>query len=127
MQVPASILSAAELNSLGAGELIAWCAQTGLSASDASNAVALQIARDYLAGKLDYVVCDRIMNSLMNAVTTQEFLAVSDRTIPRQLISVYQAFDAGEYVHADDVDGENQEEKYTRPMLISLLAHESEA
>lgn len=80
MQVPASILSGAELNSLGAGEFIAWCAQSGLSASDASNALALQIARDYLAGKLDYVVCDRVMNSLMNAVTTQAFLAVSDRT-----------------------------------------------
>lgn len=121
MQLPTSILSSAEINALEAREFIAWCAETGMSALEASNALARQIAIDYIGGQLDYVFCDRVINSIMNAVTTEEFFAVSDSTVPEHVKLVFQAFDAGEYVHAGDLPAEDQEEKYTRPMILSFL------
>ena len=121
MQLPAHILSSAETNALEAREFVEWCAQTGMTALEASNAFALQIARDYIDGQIGYVFCGRVMNSIMSAVTTEEFLSVSDRTVPEQLKSVYLAFDAGEYIHAEDSPEDNQESKYTRPMILSLL------
>ena len=127
MQLPASIMSTAETNALAPREFVEWCAETGMSALDASNALALQIAKDYIDGRLDYDFCDRVMNSLLNAVTTEDFFAVSDRSVPEQLMSVYLAFDAGEYVHPEDRPEDNQEAKYTRPMIQSLLARASEA
>jgi hypothetical protein len=53
MQLPMHILKSAESNSLGAEEYVAWCAKTGLSAAEASNSLAIQIASDYISGKLN--------------------------------------------------------------------------
>jgi hypothetical protein len=127
MQLPAHILSSAETNALEATEFVEWCAQTGMSALEASNALARQIASDYIDGQLDYVFCDRVINSIMNAVTTDEFFSISDRTVPEHVKLVYLAFDAGEYVHPGDAPTDNQEQKYTRPMILSFLESAREA
>ncbi len=121
MQLPMHILLCAKKNSLEASQFVAWCTQAGMPAREASNALALQIAKSYLDGQLDYVFCDRVINSIMNVVTTEEFLSASDRTVPEQVELVYLAFDAGEYVHTGDSSEGDQEEKYTRPMIRALL------
>jgi hypothetical protein len=121
MHLPAHILAAAELNALNPAEFIAWCTETGLSATEASDIFAVQLAREYIEGRFAYVYCDRVMNSVMNVVTTQEFLSASNGAVPEVVKSVYLAFDKGDYVHSDDSPDENQEKKYTRPMIEAVL------
>ena len=121
MDLPSHILELAETDSLDATSFLLWCDQTGLSALSASDSLAQQIGLDYLAGRLDYDYCDRVMNSVMTVVTSPAFFAVSDSSVPKLTLDVYLAFDAGEYVHPKDNPGENPESKYTRPMLHSLL------
>jgi hypothetical protein len=121
MDLPSHILALAETNSLDPASFLRWCEQTGLTATAASDSLARQIGLDYLAGKLDYIFCDRVVNSLMNVVTSSEFFAVSDRSIPKLTLDVYLAFDAGEYSHPQDEPHESPEAKYTWPMLKSLL------
>lgn len=127
MQLPRNILASAEANALEVRDFVEWCAQTGMSALEASNAFARALASEYIQGQLDYVFCNRVINSIMNVVTTEEFFSISDRTLPEHVVLVYQAFDAGEYVHAGDSLVDNQEEKYTRPMIASFLEGVREA
>ena len=88
---------------------------------DASDSLARQVGRAYLAGELHYDVGNQVMNAVMNAVTSPEFLAVSNSAVPKLTLDVYLAFDAGEYLHPKDQTDENPAAKYTRPMLQSLL------
>jgi hypothetical protein len=116
------ILALAEADRLDVASFLKWCEQTGLSGLAASDMLAQQIGLDYLAGKLGYEYCDRVMNSVMAVVTSPEFFAVSDGTVPKGTLDVYMAFDASEYMHPTDKPHESPEEKYTRPMLQALLA-----
>ena len=121
MKLPTQILALAETNSLEPAVFAEWCKSSGFSAIDAANNLALEIARQYATGQLDYVFCDRVMNSLSIMVWSEEFFELSNRETPQILDEVYLAFDAGEYVHSGDVPSDDSETKYTRPMVDKIL------
>lgn len=121
MDLPAGILALCQTNRLEAAAFVEWCYTTGLPAVDATDALAAELAQQYLAGKLDYTFCDRAVNSIMQAVTSSEFFAASNRVIPKLMLDVYLAFDAGEFVHPGDQPHESPELKHTRPMLTAIF------
>jgi hypothetical protein len=121
MDLPAGILALAQTSSLEARAFMDWCSTTGLPAVDATDALAAELALQYLAGKLDYTFCDRAMNSIMQVVTSSEFFAASDRVIPKLTLDVYLAFDAGEFFHRGDQPNESPELKHTFPMLTAIF------
>lgn len=122
MDLPLYILALAERNALDPKQFLQWCGSVGPSPLAATDSLAIRIALDYLAGKLDYDFCDCVMNSIISIATSPEFFAVSDRCVPKITMQVYLAFDAGEYFHAGDEPHESPEMKYTRPMLQALVA-----
>lgn len=122
MEPPVDILALAECNDLDPAHFLEWCESVGPSPMAVTDSLATRIALDYLAGKLDDVFCDRVMNSIINVVTSAAFLAASDRCVPELTTQIYLAFDAGEYLHAEDQPHDSPEIKYTLPMLKALLA-----
>ena len=121
MKLPTEILALAETNSLEPAAFAAWCKSSGLGALEAANNLALEIARQYVAGQLDYVFCDRVMNCLSIVVWSEEFFELSDRKTPKVLDEVFLAFDEGEYVHPGDIPSGDSEAKYTKPMVAKIL------
>ena len=77
------------------------------------NALALRIARLFLAGSLPFSEADSAINSL-NIIWTDDAIKYD---FPELAYSVYLAFDAGEY----SVDDKDHIELYTRPALRRIL------
>lgn len=120
-----NLLESAERNSLEVGDLLLFAEQQGFTAIAASEFVSLHVAQGYAGGGIDYVTGDRIMNSMINLVTTKEFFAVSGGIVPALVLSVYQAFDEGEYFHQGDTPDVDTESKYTKPMIAAILAEQN--
>jgi hypothetical protein len=116
------ILALAEANSLNLQELEYLAQEKGVSLVQACDDVALDVARNYGERKIDFDKGDRILNELFRTVTTAEFFSRSDRKVPPMVMSVYLAFDEGEYIHHGDLPGIAPEDKYTRPMIAAILA-----
>lgn len=117
-----SILGLAKFNAISLVELERFSQERGVPLVQACDQIALHIAQEYWEGKISYEAGDRVMNSLFSAVTTEAFFSRSDREIPPLVLSVYQAFDEGEYIHPDDSPEDNQERKYTKPMIAVILS-----
>jgi hypothetical protein len=122
-----SILALAEGNALDLHGLQRFAQEQGFSLVQACDRIALHVAREYSEGTTGYVASDRIMNALFSAVTTEAFLSRTNCAVPPLVISVYQAFDEGEYVHPNDSPEDNQELKYTKPMIAAILESNSAA
>jgi hypothetical protein len=121
MELPTHIMQLAKTNSLEPRIFVDWCQEFGGNALDAANSLALEIARQYSIGELDYVFCDRVINSLSLAAWSEEFFSITDRETPKVLDEIYLAFDAGEYYHPEDKPNDDPEVKYTRPMISEIL------
>ena len=87
-----------------------------VSASDFLDEFARRVAHEYHDGRLSFEVADASMNAL-NAYVLHQY----DVTLPSYAEDVYDAFDAGEYQHGGDDFAVDPEEKYTRPMIASLV------
>lgn len=97
-------------------EINACCAAGVGSEEELVDALALNVARSYAAGKLGFVECDRIMNSLnVWSMNTR------DRLLSDLADQIYLAFDAGEYHHRGDDNTVDPEVKYTKPMIEKVL------
>lgn len=120
-----NLLESAEGNSLEVEDLVLFAEQQGVTAITASEFFSLHVAQSYTGGEIDYVTGDRIMNSMINLVTTKEFFAISGGIVPALVLSVYQAFDEGEYVHSGDTSDVDAESKYTKPMIAAILAEQN--
>ena len=77
------------------------------------NALALRIARLFLAGSVSFHDADAAINSL-NTIWLDDAIKYD---FPEPAYSVYLAFDAGEY----SVDDKDPVELYTKPELRRLL------
>jgi hypothetical protein len=99
-------------------DIVAWAGS--LDNWSFYNSVSLALAREYLDDRLDYSLCDEVMNDLWQAV--QSGLRFSHHEqVPQPFYDIYEAFDAGEYYrtanrHVDPA------EQFTRPLIKKLLA-----
>jgi hypothetical protein len=86
------------------------------SAGSSRDAVALEVARRFLHGEVDFYEADVIMNAVWGILVDE-----AGRTGQLTLgvaFAVFEAFDAGEF---DLGDGLNRVEQFTVPMLLELL------
>jgi hypothetical protein len=97
-------------------EIEAYAKKLGVTVEDALNSIALTLARRYDEGEMKFFECDIAVNSLYSWC-----LLKRDRVLPEPALSVFVAFDEGEYRHSGDADDVDTEVKYTRPMIKQLL------
>lgn len=108
--------------------LLAYCEAERISLAALCNELALAIAAQFLGKQVDFDFGDDVMNHLMGFMTSTFFLSRNENTVPEPAWSVYLAFDRGEYwSEKTDRPDETPSEKYTRPMLESLVASHSKA
>ena len=77
---------------------------------------ARRVAERYLAGELSYEVADRAMNGLYAYCYHLD----SDRGMSGYAWAVFDAFEAGEYVHEGDGPEASPDETYVVPLLRKL-------
>jgi len=111
-------------------------AETGLSINDIEpmgtrlgidprqlvNELALAVANGFNAMTLDFDFCNQVMNGLEGVVAQ---LAVDGET-PEPALSIYLAFDAGEFRRSGEPIDICPTEKYTRPMIERILLEHHE-
>jgi len=97
-------------------EIEAYRGKLGVTVEEALNSIALTLARRYDAGEMAFFDCDIAANSLYSWC-----LLKRDHVLPEPALSVFLAFDEGEYRHSGDADDVDTEAKYTRPMIKELL------
>ncbi len=83
---------------------------------------ACYVAQTYAAGEMSFEDADAIMNSAYGVAVSNKFWAEHDRTIPKAMFEVYEAFDAGEYYHRGDGKDVDPELKYTQSRIKQFLA-----
>jgi len=83
------------------------------SRHDFSDSFAKETAQRYLEGVLDFDSANCIINCLSVWFPLENF--------PPFTWAIYRAFDEGEYLHAGQIAGTN-EELYTRPMLRKAMS-----
>ena len=110
----------ASKGTLKPADFSALCDATGGDRTGALDVIALELAQRYLAGTIDYPVADNIANYLFA-------YAATIRELPNFMVSIFQAFDAGEFVPPKDPAGTNPELKYTRPQIVAALARRGTA
>ncbi|MUV14360.1 hypothetical protein [Noviluteimonas gilva] len=91
-------------------DIDATLVELSLMRDDFYDTFALHVAREYLAGRMDFYWADKAMNSLF---AWSDF-DLADGTFAWD---VFVAFDEGEYDHSADPEGTDPEIKYTRPYL----------
>ncbi|MFL6505596.1 MAG: hypothetical protein ACJ8KC_09285, partial [Candidatus Udaeobacter sp.] len=104
-----------------ATEVSALCKELSMSLEEFTDAVSRIIATRYSGRQLDFGFCDAVMNHLY-AFTTKR----GEEPMPPYALSVFIAFDEGEYSHPDDPAGSLPETLYTRPMIADVLAHDAQ-
>jgi hypothetical protein len=97
-------------------EVESYCAAATLDTEGGLNAIALEVARRYLAGDMDFGDGDSVANSLHGWSMTHR-----DSMLPEPANGIFLAFDEGEYRHQGDSESVDNEAKYTRPMIIEVL------
>jgi len=122
-----SLLLSAAQNALEVEDLLLFAERHEITAIGASEAISLHVAQSYADGRIDYVIGDRIMNSMIGLVTEKAFWAVSGNVVPPLVLSVYQAFDEGEYIHPGDPPDVDAESKYTKAMIAAILGEQRAA
>ena len=87
----------------------------------ACNQISVRTAQRLLNGSLSFRDADEVLNWVWSHVTAWLAAAVSERTLPQPMYSIYDAIDAGEYAHHGDPPGTDPVLKYTMPALESIV------
>ena len=66
---------------------------------------------------LNFRFCDSVMNHL-----SAYMMLKHKRVLPTYSLSVFLAFDEGEYRHSGDAAGSSAEQLYTKPMIAKILS-----
>jgi hypothetical protein len=92
---------------------------SGLSMSDFLDCIARRVAHQYFAEILSFEVADCAINSLSAYCLSQH-----EVMLPSYANEIYNAFDRGEYRHADDGVNEDPETKYTKPQIRAIVVRD---
>lgn len=92
---------------------------SGLSMSDFLDSIARRVAQQYHAEILSFEAADCAINSLSAYCLSQH-----EVMLPSYANDVYNAFDRGEYRHAEDGVNEDPEIKYTKPQIQAIVARD---
>ncbi len=111
---PPGLIRAGTEPILSKEDLLRWASSTGLNNADLLDAIALALANDYDRGELSFSQCDLIVNDL-DSCALWASVPVQDL-----FLSVYSAFDAGEYYHDNDRT-KDPEQEFTRPQIGKVL------
>ncbi len=96
----------------------ALCAAESIQLNDLYNRLALFVAQSFDVSAMSYQDADTAMNAI-NCMMVEDASRKGDGfEFAEPALSVYLAFDAGEYNHGD---GEDPIEKYTRPQIKELI------
>ncbi|MDX1538713.1 hypothetical protein [Arsukibacterium sp.] len=82
------------------------------------NLVSIRIAENFMSGQLSYTDADFAMNGVWPVML--DYIMKNDIPLVEPCYAIYEAFDQGEYDHKD---GSDPVEKYTKPLLIEVLAN----
>jgi hypothetical protein len=119
--IPAFIEAAAVLgNEPTHAEILRFCELRSLSPESFCNEFSVVVAKGFADGTFSYEYCEVAMNYLWAFITTPPIFG-SDKNIPQPAFTIYDAFDAGEYIHAGDSRDVDPVEKYTRPQIDQIL------
>lgn len=106
----------------------AWAARAGMSVPAVYDTVAMEIAKGFDSGQLNYEFCDCLMNRMwpqyileMAPQANRERLPGDKLALPSFFHDVYECFDAGEY-HRDPHNNDDPVAEHTVPMVRALLA-----
>lgn len=103
----------------------ALCASEGKNAVETLDALARHIARGYNHGSWTFTDADSAITSLWGFLITRA--SREDWIVPAFFFAVYEAFDAGEYHHAEDSRSVDPEERYTKPVIAALVSSDQNA
>jgi len=102
---------------LSLNDITPICARLKIDPCQLVNELTLTVAKGFNAMTLDFNFCIQVMNGLESVVAQ---LAVDGET-PEPALSIYLAFDAGEFKRSSDAVEVCPSEKYTRPMIERVL------
>ena len=108
------ILDESSLDGLEEARAKEWCKALNVSASELYDLIAEKLARDFHASKIDFDLCDTIVNDVYALIMHTK------GRLPDLFNSVYKAFDEGEYDHGGAND-EDPIEAYTQPMIAKIV------
>ena len=112
------LIRSASSGNLPREEVASAVEATGLTREDIYNAVAVEVARRFDAGRMDYEDSDACANALHGRMITDPEDSSQIR-MAHPAYEIFLAFDAGEW---DRADGSDPVEEYTRPEIRSILA-----
>ncbi|WP_070249369.1 hypothetical protein [Duganella phyllosphaerae] len=95
-------------------DIALYCAASKLPMGERLDGCALELARQYAAGRVDFEAGDNLVNVLFG-------FASQHVEIPDLLFAVFLAFDAGEF-YPDEIRSPSPEERFTRPQINAALA-----
>ncbi|MBE9610806.1 hypothetical protein [Chitinilyticum piscinae] len=98
-----------------------FCSAHACSLPQACDVLAVEIARRFLQGSLQFDQGDVALNHLLAVMTQTEFWTLLENSYPPLAFAIYRAFDAGEYHHPGDAPTLDPVEQYTRPMLLAVF------
>lgn len=107
----------AQKSGLDLKDLEPICHRFKMLPADVLNELALRLAERYLAGALTYEFCDEVLNGIANAIFDLALIT----EFPQPAYALYLAFDSGEWARRDDPQGTLPSEKYTTPMVTTIL------
>jgi hypothetical protein len=101
-------------------EILRFCELRSLSPESFCNEFSIVVAKGFADGTFSYEYCDLAMNYLWGFINSPPVFG-SDKNIPQPAFTIFDAFDAGEYIHAGDSHDVDSVEKYTRPLIDQIL------
>jgi hypothetical protein len=90
----------------------------GVSLPELYNSLALEVARRFLHGRMDFSDADHLANTLSALIMGDAVDYGDGFVLPQPAWSIYEAFDAGEWNRGEPHD---PVERYTRPSLEAIL------
>ncbi|MBM3981947.1 MAG: hypothetical protein FJ304_17070 [Planctomycetes bacterium] len=97
--------------------MTAACTSEGISVEVFCDRISHAVALRYANGLYTFDYCDGVVNALYS------YMLFHHKMVPPPFsMSVFLAFDEGEYHHTGDSRDVSPEERYTRPRITELLA-----
>ena len=103
-------------------DIEAYCRTTGLPVAEALNSMSLEVARRYAKGELEFGVADHLANMAFAYACT--IVASLGGKLPALMEEIFLAFDSGEF-YPDAVRVPTPEQRFTQPMIASILAKQA--
>lgn len=100
--------------SLHFSEIEGWMFEAKLDHANLLNQMSINVAVRFDRCEVSYQAADWLMNNLWFAFVATQL------AIPTIFDNIYEAFDAGEYIHSEDKNCDPVE-KYTRPAIKEIL------